>query len=486
MAVYAFNKKTNALEFKCSNKHVLDIVLSQKKKDIRDYDILQEFGMRYISTITHVDGVCIYNNREYWSKTAVQNPLTPENYSEHEVLDFIGRAVPYDRYVDELNTNLNRISAIDGTIGEVIYNIDIGNEMIALFKEECRLTKFRGITPMEIAAKLAQAYTLVLTGSFREAKTVFQALDTDPFLTEERKQKYIDMLDAADAIEYASGDDLIFTTEENTEPDPELVEYVRVYLMDQSSDMSKEHTFYYAAMKQPDETKKPRFQDGDKLIYVIRHAERDSDSSSTTDINDTGVARANGIGNILAYGNSPSSSESSITITIEPNDAHYFANDLVRCKHTAQCIASGRGDTDSAASDYSGITEEAELLYGYRYLQSHPSSGTTELLKTYCNNPDNLTAEQLGYIGVSTAEEARAKLVSDTSRFINEIIAKADKTLNFFVTSDYFVGCMQAGVTNYGYNQTNNNPWVNWCSGVCIVVHQDGTYDAFAVKCNKK
>lgn len=486
MAVYAFNKKTNVLEFKCSNKHVLDIVLSQNKKDIRDYDILQEFGMRYVSTITHVDGVCIYNNREYWSKTAVQNPLTPENYSEHEVLDFIGRAVPYDRYVDELNTNLNRISAMDGTIGEVIYNIDIGNEMIALFKEECRLTKFRGITPMEIAAKLAQAYTLVLTGSFREAKTVFQALDTDPFLTEERKQKYIDMLDAADAIEYASGDDLIFTTEENTEPDPELVEYVRVYLMDQSSDMSKEHTFYYAALNQPDATKKPRFSDGDKLIYVIRHAERDSDSSSTTDINDTGIARANGIGQILAYGNAPSSSESSVKITIEANDAHYFANDLVRCKHTAQCIASGRGDTDSAASDYSGITEEAELLYGYRYLQSHPSSGTTELLKTYCNNPDNLTAEQLGYIGVSTAEEARAKLVSDTSRFINEIIAKADKTLNFFVTSDYFVGCMQAGVTNYGYNQTNNNPWVNWCSGVCIVVHQDGTYDAFAVKCNKK
>lgn len=54
--------------------------------------------------------------------------------------------------------------------------------------------------------------------------------------------------------------------------------------MTQSSDMTKEHTFYYAAMHQPDESKAPRFNDGDKLIYVIRHAERDSDSSSTTDI----------------------------------------------------------------------------------------------------------------------------------------------------------------------------------------------------------
>jgi hypothetical protein len=214
--IYAMNKSTEKVKFRATNKQVLDLMLEQAHEDINDYILFQEFGMRYISTITHVDGVCIYNNREYWSKTAVQNPLTPENYSEHEVLDFIGRAVPYDRYVDELNTNINRINAIDGTIGEVIYNIDIGNEMIALFKEECRLTKFSGITPLEIAAKLAQAYTLVLTGSFREAKTVFQALDTDPFLTEERKQKYIDMLDAADAIEYASDEDLIFTMEENT------------------------------------------------------------------------------------------------------------------------------------------------------------------------------------------------------------------------------------------------------------------------------
>lgn len=256
--------------------------------------------------------------------------------------------------------------------------------------------------------------------------------------------------------------------------------------MTQSSDMTKEHTFYYAAMHQPDESKAPRFNDGDKLIYVIRHAERDSDSSSTTDINSTGVSRATGIGQLLAYGNAPSSTESGVTITIEANNAHYFANDLVRCKHTAQCIALGRGDTDSSADDYSGVTEEAELLYGYRYLKSHPDSGTTNLLKKYCNNPDELTETELAYIGVETTEEARAKLISDTHQFINEIIAKADKTLNFFITSDYFVGCMQAGVTKYGYEQTNNNPWVNWCSGVAIVVHPDNTYDVFAVKCNKK
>ena len=476
---YAIDKKTQKVAYKSASLFLLKNTIAYDKRDESEFIFTGDIGMRYLSKIVYVDNECVYNNKNFWSKDA---QTIIEDYEEHEVIDFLGMSVDRVRFETELNAISSRVAAMDGTAGEVLYNIDTGNEMIALFKEECRLTNFVGITPMEIAVKLAPAYSLVMTGSFREAKQVFSTLEDDPFLTAERKKKYIDMLDAADAIDYATADELIFTTK----PTEELVDYVRAYLMDQSNDMTKEHTFYYAAMHQPDESKNPRFNDGDKLIYVIRHAERDSDSSSTTDINSTGVSRATGIGQLLAYGNAPSSSESGVTITLEANDAHYFANDLVRCKHTAQCIALGRGDTDSSADDYSGVTEEAELLYGYRYLKSHPDSGTTNLLKKYCNNPDELTESELAYIGVETTEEARAKIVSDTHQFINEIIAKADKTLNFFITSDYFVGCMQAGVTEYGYNQTNNDPWVNWCSGVAIVVHPDNTYDAFAVKCNKK
>jgi hypothetical protein len=217
--LYAINKEDKKIHYICPNKQNLDIMLDHTHENITDYLILQEFGMKFVSTITHIDGKCIYNNKEYWSKTAVLNPLTQENYAEHEVLDFLGKPVPYDRYVDEFNNNNNRVRAMDGTIGEVIYNIDVGYEMIALFKEECRLTKFTGITPLEIGVKLADAYSLIMTGSFREAKSIIQGLEPDPFLTAERKQKYIDMLDAADAIEYASDDELIFDTDEQEQAD---------------------------------------------------------------------------------------------------------------------------------------------------------------------------------------------------------------------------------------------------------------------------
>ena len=211
MAIYAFNKTTNILEYKCSNKNVLDIILKQNKKDIKDYDLLQEFDMKYVSRITYIDGNCVYNNREYWTKTAVQNPLTPENYSEHEVLDFMGLPVTYDRYIDEFNNNINRLSVLDGRAGEVEYNITVGNEFISLFREECILTDFQTVTPLEIAQKLLTVISLVQTGSFREAKMVLKTVEPDAFLTTERLKKYEDMLDAADAITYATAEDYFYT-----------------------------------------------------------------------------------------------------------------------------------------------------------------------------------------------------------------------------------------------------------------------------------
>ena len=214
--LYAINKETGILKFHASNKNVLDIILKQNKKDIKDYDLLQEFDMKYVSRITYIDGNCVYNNKEYWTKTAVQNPLTPENYSEHEVLDFMNLPVTYDRYIDEFNNNINRLSVLDGIAGEVEYNITVGNEFISLFREECVKTDFKSITPLQIAQKLSAVIGLVQTGSFREAKQVLQTIENDDFLTPERVSKYIAMMESADAIEYATDEDFFYTAQENT------------------------------------------------------------------------------------------------------------------------------------------------------------------------------------------------------------------------------------------------------------------------------
>ncbi len=164
--------------------------------------------MKYISRIVYVDGECVYNNKDFWTILA---PVLLDEYDKHTVLDFMGQPVDAYRYEVELNTNITRLNSIDGIAGEIDYNITVGNEFISLFREECIFTDFETVTPLEIAQKLLTVISLVQTGSFREAKMVLKQIETDAFLTVERLKKYEDMLDAADAITYATPEEYFYT-----------------------------------------------------------------------------------------------------------------------------------------------------------------------------------------------------------------------------------------------------------------------------------
>jgi hypothetical protein len=133
-------------------------------------------------------------------------------------MDFLGKSVDELRFKIEKDNNQSRLAAIEDKAGEVCYNIEIGNEFIALFREECIFTDFETISPLQIAQKLLAVISLVQTGSFREAKAVLKTVENDEFLTKERIQKYIDMLDAADSIEYATEENHYDKVEESEEP----------------------------------------------------------------------------------------------------------------------------------------------------------------------------------------------------------------------------------------------------------------------------
>ena len=210
--IYAVNKETNQVEFISASLYLIkkDMIAADKK--LEDYLILEDIDMKYISRIVYVDGVCVYNNKDFWLNTA---PTLIENFDEHEVLDFMSKPVDLDRFKTEYNSNASRISNIDGVAGEVDYNITIGNEFISLFREECIFTDFETVTPLEIAQKLMAVISFVQTGSFREAKMVLKTIENDAFLTSERIQKYEDMLDAADAITYATDENFFYTANNN-------------------------------------------------------------------------------------------------------------------------------------------------------------------------------------------------------------------------------------------------------------------------------
>lgn len=206
--VYAINKKTYMLEYGSANLYLLRDKLKADGKNEIDYLIVGDLNMKHVSRITYVDGKCIYNNVDFWKNDAV---AILEDYDEHKVIDFLGDAVNKDRFQIELNNNQSRISGIEGVPGEVLYNIEVASEFISLFKEETVYTEFVNITPDELMAKLAPVVTALTTGSFREAKHAIQAMEYDSFLTDERVAKYVAMMDAADAIEYAEPSEKVFT-----------------------------------------------------------------------------------------------------------------------------------------------------------------------------------------------------------------------------------------------------------------------------------
>ena len=376
---YAVNKETNLVKYSADNLYLLQHVFELYQDDINNYKILEDSGMKVVSRIIYVDGKCIYNSKSFWLSDTPAQIL--ENYSEHEVLDVLGKPVDELRFKIEKDNNQSRLAAIENRAGEVCYNIEIGNEIIALFREECILTDFQGITPMQIGVKLAQAYTLLMTGSFREAKQIFMMVETDPFLTAERKQKYIDMLDSADAIRYADSGDYIFTTEEEKQIEET---YKRVTTSWSQSDWN---SYRYALAS---------IGADDKYIMVIRHANRDSnDTGVTGDINSTGLESCKTVAEQMKDGTSWTKDGVTYLIDCAANNAHYFSTNYARTRHTAQALAEYRLDTDSAASDYSGITDATEILVAERFLKEPKESGNSDLLSRWINDPSSLTQEEL-------------------------------------------------------------------------------------------
>lgn len=467
--IFAVSKKTNTVVHQAANLALIKTRMKELGENEDDFYILGDIDMKYISRIVYVDDKCVYNNKEFWTQYAED---IFDNYAEHDIKDFMGKQVDRARFATEMNSNITRISAIDGVAGEVDYNITVGNEFISLFREECIFTDFQTVTPLDIAKKLLTVIALVQTGSFREAKIVLNTVEPDAFLTTERLKKYEDMLDAADAITYATAEDYFYTAADITEEQLEET-YKRVT----TSWSQSEWNSYRNALA--------KIGADDKYIMIIRHADRDSgDTGVTGDINETGLNSCKTVGEQMQDGMSWTKDGVTYQIDCDANDAHYFSTDYTRTKHTAQALATSRLDTDSAASDFSGITDATETLVAERFLKASKESGNSDLLSRWINDPASLTQEELTVnIGVSTPEEATEKLTELGKQFTQEIIALADKRLNVFVTHDYYLVPLVAAMTDIKCSKSDSSKWLNYEAGLGIILHSDDTFEAFPIRC---
>lgn len=197
-------------------------------KNIAETDIVylmeKDDMIKYVSRIVYMEHngerTCVYNDRDFWMSD-MSDILS--NFSEYTFKDILDLPVNRERFVVELNNNIDRLNAIDGRPGEILYNKEIGSEFVSLFREECILTDFTkesDTSPMTIFNKLSTVIAMVDVGAFREAKQYLQGYKAsllDDFLTVERIEKYIEMLTAADEITYATDEEYFYKAPPVTE-----------------------------------------------------------------------------------------------------------------------------------------------------------------------------------------------------------------------------------------------------------------------------
>lgn len=214
---YVLNKKDNQTLLYCDTFLTSLEFVKNYPDGENTLKILEDVGMEAVSRIVYVDGKCVYKNPKFWAQNFTD---FKNNYQSHKVVDILGLDIDLDRFTLEDDQNKKEIFKIDGRPGQISYNMEVGKEFVSLFREECILTKFTkesDTSPMIIFEKLTPVIAMLDAGAFREAKQYLQgyrAKIKDDFLTDERIDKYIAMLDAADAIEYATEEDYFYTAPE--------------------------------------------------------------------------------------------------------------------------------------------------------------------------------------------------------------------------------------------------------------------------------
>lgn len=205
---YAISKETEKLSFISGSLLLLKDAIKGIGKSEEDFIITEDIDMRYISRIVYVDGECIYNKKDFWLNNAAE---IVSSYSDHEVLDVLGDPVDIDRFKTEMNSNQSRLSSIEGTAGEVEYNMIVGSEIISLLREECISKGHGNVTPESMFLKMFQVILALQIGCFREVIPMLDEVERDEFFTDDRIAKYQAMIASADVITYDQVTD---------EPDP--------------------------------------------------------------------------------------------------------------------------------------------------------------------------------------------------------------------------------------------------------------------------
>ena len=63
---YAVEKESNKLKYVADSLYLLKSAIAKDEHEESEFYILGDINMKYVSRIVYIDGVCVYNNKDYW------------------------------------------------------------------------------------------------------------------------------------------------------------------------------------------------------------------------------------------------------------------------------------------------------------------------------------------------------------------------------------------------------------------------------------
>ena len=201
--------------------------------------------------------------------------------------------------------------------------------------------------------------------------------------------------------------------------------------------------------------------EGEKVVLMVRHAERGSDYSRTGPLTENGKLQSRELGAKM----------------IGSPDIYYAGSQFIRTHQTCNNIAKGHGDADTLADTLSVLNDgwfiKSQSAYNSAQWQA---GGAFALLSKW--------AYEGGYTN------AFYDLAERSSELIEEhlipALERSGKSIGVFVSHDVMllplIAYVSDGNIDLKYYISSENRWVNYLAGFAVVIKPDGTKVFYAVK----